>query len=252
MFNSKSLIAATLLLCSGGASAALMTTTIQSQSYSGTAGISSNESGANPLTFLKFDETLGNLVNVFMRADFSISGGLIGADNVTNQEVGGTGELGANISVTSSMPLFNSAYQMMFETVELSQFTNFILVADPTLSTGGNGLDVVTLYGGAINTQVDWQSVGAFFVNDYIGQNQQFNIDFNTVSIVNISAPGAQGFFQSPDFSMNIELYYEYDPTEVTTTPNEVPTDVTGPAGLAIAGMSLMLLGANRRKNQKK
>lgn len=247
----KKIAAFTLLslISAGSAQAALMETEVQKFTFSGPSGVTSTEPGVNPFVFNKFDDTLGALNNVFFRAFFQISGGLIGADNMSNDVVTGSGELGARLSLTSSIPLLNPSFSPIFTPIEVSQLAQFTLAADPTLSVGGNGPDVATLYGATLSDSKGWTPSASFLLGNFIGQGQTFTIDYRADSLINVSVPGAQGFFQVPNVYIEVEMYYQYIAPTIVTPP---PQDVNAPFGLAIAGLSLMGLGAARRKKAEK
>lgn len=243
----KKLTIATLLSIAfmGSAQAALMETDVQKFTFSGPSGVTSTEPGVTPFIFNKFDETLGVLNNVFFRAFFQISGGLIGADNMSNDVVTGNGELGARLSLASSIPLLTPSFSPIFNPIELSQLAVFTLAADPTLSVGGSGPDVATLNGATISENLGWTPSASFLLGNFIGSGQTFRVDYRADSLINVSVPGAQGFFQVPDVYIEVEMYYQYTAPEVTTPPQ----DVSAPFGLAFAGLALMGIGLSRRKS---
>ena len=220
----------------------------QSASFSGAAGNDSTEPGVAPFVFAKFDEALGKLTNVFFRTTFTLSGGLIGADNMTNDATSGYGDLGAKLFLSGSEPLLNGSYASLFSPIELTQRTTFTLAADPTLSTGGNGPDVMTYYGTTLQEQTSWRSISTTFLSNYTGAGQTFNINFDTDSSILVSVPGAQGFFQVPNVYLNVEVYYEYEPTTVQPPPS---ADVNSPVLAMLSGLSLIGLGLSRRRQKK-
>lgn len=247
---SKTMIALSLIMATS-VSAEIVQETPQQSTFSGAAGNTSLEPGINAFTFQKFDDTLGTLLNVFFKTTFIVSGGLIGADNMTNDTTSGFGDLGAKVTLIGSEPLLNSNYASLFAPIELTQRANFNLAADPTLSTGGTGPDVATYYGQTLQEDIGpWRAVSKNFLANYTGANQTFSIDFDTDPTVLVSVPGAQGFFQVPNFYLSVEVSYEYEAyqTEAPTT-----TDVNSPGGAAMAGLglSLMLLSASRKQKSK-
>lgn len=243
----KSLIAASLLFA-GNATAAIDVTNTQMKEFGGAAGNTTSEVGVDPFIFNKFDETLGTLLNVFFKASFQISGGLIGADNMTNSEVSGTGLLGAKLSLTGSEPLLNDSYTALFQPLSLVQSTTFNLAADPTLSTGGTGPDIQQFNGTTLDQQTNWLASNTNFLSYYTGSGQTFSIDFDTDSTVVINASGAQGFFQVPNVYLKVEMYYEYETAPLSV--ESPPTDVNAPAGLAVFGASMLFFGAARRRQK--
>lgn len=243
----KTILALPLLAMSAMASAELTTPT-QSAYFSGTAGNTSLQEGLDPFTFDKFDSSLGTLTGVFVRYDFTIDNGLIGADNMTNEEVSGTGELGGSLTLTSELGFVNSTYNPVFEKMDLLQTAAFTLAADPTQSVGGNGPDVATLYGVQMYSDSGWVSLGSGTFNPFVGTaGDTFDVDFDTDSSVVVNVPGAQGFFQAVDTSISMELYYTYEAPAVNEPPASA---VSVPAGLAAAGMFLMGAGALRRRSK--
>lgn len=240
----KSLLAmvAVLGMTSVQSHAALLTTPLQTQSYSGAAGNASGTAGVLPFLFNKFDSALGTLRRVVMRATFNISGGLISADNMTNQVATGTGYLGASVDFSSSALLINSSYRPMFSGFELTQFGNFTLAPDPTMSVGGNGTDVGTIYGGNYSMNSGWQVLAELFQDDFIGTvGQHLAVDFDTNSEVGVNVVGARGSFESVNTTVSMELFYEYETVDG-------PAPVSAPMGFAALGLGLIGFAARRKK----
>ncbi len=247
MLKSK-LIAATLMLFTLGANAELYTPT-QSEAFAGTAGNKSSEPGVDPFVFSKFDTALGNLTGVYVRYDFTILNGLIGADNMTNDEAAGSGVLGAAATFTASVPFLDyTTTQPVLTNVDLTQTADFTLAADPTMSVGGSGPDVATMYGQTMTQDSGWVRLTDFFLGDFEGAGDTFTINFDTFSNLNVEVAGAQGFFQVVDTEINFDVYYAYE--EIVEPPVEPPSDVSAPL-TALAGLSLLgLAGLRRKRNQ--
>lgn len=232
--------ALSLVVMSTSAQAALMSTTTQNQTYTGVAGNASNSPGLQPFVFEKFDTTLGTLLRVVARLSLTISGGLISADNMTNQVASGTGMLGAQASVSGPVPFINDQYAPMFSGFELAQYADFTLAADPTMSFGGNGPDVGTLYGGTYNKTSGWQSVASLFNYAFVGAGDLL-IDFDTNSDISIDVVGARGSFEAVNAVVSLDLFYEYETIDVTP-----PSAVN--AGYGMAGLAFLLLGFRSRR----
>lgn len=240
----KTLLALPLLALSMSASAELLTTEVITNTFTGTAGNASTQNGIEPFTFAKFDPSLGTLTNVFFKSTFIIDNGLIGADNMTNKAVSGTGHLGGQLGyLNATVAMTGGDFQPLFGTQELLQNTTFNLEADPTLSTGGNGPDTATMTGGYMSDATDWLAVHNLVLDQYVsdGGDTSFTVDFDTNSSVMVDVAGAQGTFQAVDATVKLELYYQY---ESFPEINDVPA----PAGLALAGLALMGFGAARRR----
>lgn len=242
-FTKLAVIAIPLMLGASAAQASLSTAT-QVQSFSGAAGSSSSQASVDPFTFDLFDSTLGDLTGVFLSYDVVISGGMLGADNQTNEEVSGTMELGGGVNFEGQFPLFDTAYNPVFNQVDGSKLANFTLAADPTQSVGGNGPDTVeilgdTFTGGAENVSIS----DLLFDNFSQAGGGSFFIDFTSFSTTLINAPGAYGYFDSPDLDMSVSLYYTYE----EPAPVEA-NDVSAPFGLALGGLALMGLARLRRR----
>ena len=101
----KTLLAAVLVAASATAYADLVTPT-QTETFTGVAGNDSTKEGVSPFVFDKFDESLGTLTGVFVQYSLDIANGLIGADNLTNEEVEGTGDLGGDVILSSDLAMF--------------------------------------------------------------------------------------------------------------------------------------------------
>jgi hypothetical protein len=241
----KITMASMLVFASIGAQAELVTAT-QTQQFAGTGGSDSTAPGFDPFTFDKFDSSLGTLTGVFVSYDFSIDGGLIGADNLTNEVVFGSGELGASLLLQSSLPFVDGALNTIFTKVDLSQFAGFTLAADPTASVGGSGPDIATLIGDSLSFNSGLFSLSAFVFNSFVGNSgDTYTVDYDTGSTTLVSVPGAQGFFQSVNAAAELSIYYSYE----EPVPEPPVGDVSVPLGAGFAGLAMLgLAGFRRRK----
>lgn len=239
-------LVAALGLMSAQSHAALMTTSVQTQTYTGPSGSASGFLGLSPFVFNKFDSALGTLSRVIMRASFTISGGLISADNMSNQQVSGNGFLGASAAISEPGIIFvDDTFNPMFEGLELTQFTNFTLAADPTMGIGGTGPDVVTFNGSTLSTTSGWKNLASFFQSPFVGTSgQTLSIGFDTNSEVAVNVVGARGSFENVENTITLDMYYEYNTVDVTPPP----TPVSAPLGFAALGLGLIGFAARRKQ----
>lgn len=257
----KTMIALSLALISasasaemvGGASATYVTAT-QTQQFQGIAGKDSGADGVLPFSFLKFDSSLGNLTGVFFRSVINVSGGLIGADNTTNEQVDGSGYIGASVQIgdatNDGVSTLDNSFKPIFGPQEFVTNASFTLHGDPELSVGGNGSDVFVMNGSSHFYDSGFLSVSSMFFNQYLGSDY-FNIGFDTTSEVSVSALGAQNTFKTANVELGLELYYQYEKfpepgIEVEPPASNVPT----PFGFASLGLGLLGFGAARRKKK--
>jgi hypothetical protein len=242
----KTLLALPLLVMSMGASAELLTTAAQTQEFTGTAGNTSTEAGIDTFSFDKFDSSLGILSNVFMRTSFIIDNGFVTADNLTNQIVNGSSELGASAHFLNASEItVDASVQPILSMMELVQTATYTLAADPTMAIGGTGPDVVTVNGVLLDQTSGWKAINLAFIGGYVevDANDDFTVDFDSASLVVVDAPGAQGLFQAVDTTIRLEVFYEYN----TFPP---VTEVSAPVGVAVLGLGLIGFGAMRRRKQ--
>lgn len=225
----------------GSANAALMTTSVQTQTYSGPAGNTSGISGVQPFTFAKFDPSLGTLIRVVSQLTFEISGGLLSVDNITNKVVSGNGSLGASVEVTGPTFFISDAFQPMFSGFDLSQMASFTLAADPTLSVGGSGPDVANLFGGTFSMSSGWLNVASFLHSSFMGSGN-FDVNFDTNSDISLNVVGARGTFEAVNTNLTMNFFYEYE----SATP---PAPVS--VGYGLGSLVLAGLVASRRRKQK-
>jgi hypothetical protein len=218
---------------------------IQTKTYAGTAGNTSTQVGVGPLMFNLFDLSKGVLQGVYLSYGVTISGGVSGADNQTNQVVNGTMELGGSAQFESTRRFFSNTFQSLFTPVSGSKVVNFSLAADPTLSVGGSGPDVFSMTGSTFTGGLSQTQVNSLFHSDFTGLGQ-FAVDFRTFSILQINAPGSRGFFDAPSVNLSMSLTYVYDAPEVVIP--EPPADVSGPFLPLAGGLVLLGAGALRRK----
>lgn len=238
-------MAATLLL-SSVAHAEIINTPTQNQLFFGTAGNKSTEPGVDPFSFSKFDTSLGSLNDVFVRYSMTIDNGLLGADNLTNDAVVGTGTLGGSVLLKPEFGFLKDDFSPIFEKISLSQTETLNLAADPTMSLGGSGPDVDSFNGGFLEKNVGWLTVNKVLLSNFLASptNDSFTIDIDTSSVVKVDAGGSQGFFQAVDVGVNMDLYYSYD-----KAPEADVSDVTSPGVLAAAGLVILIVsGGLRRK----
>jgi hypothetical protein len=212
-------------------------TPTQTHSYSGTAGDDSVGvdvgSSIPNLQFLKFDTSLGTLDNIFVRYSMTISNGLIGADNKTNAEVTVTGELGGELTLTSDQNLIGGqvggsiGFASIFSKLSTKHDVEFVLAADPTLSTGpgggtaGTGDDIDSFIGTPKSEESVWFNINSAVFNSYESGagDTTFDVNFDTTSITTVSSASTQGFFETVDIGVQMELYYEYTAPAVVGVP---------------------------------
>jgi hypothetical protein len=241
----KTLLAAVLVAASATAYADLVTPT-QTETFTGVAGNDSTKEGVSPFVFDKFDESLGTLTGVFVQYSLDIANGLIGADNLTNEEVEGTGDLGGDVILSSDLAMFrDGTFTSIFEKLELLQSTTFTLAADPTLSVGGiEGEDVQSFEGSDFSANSGLISLNSDFLSQFAGAGETFTVDFDSGSTTIVDVSGAQGFFQAVDMIVNMDVYYSYEEFAEPVESNDVPA----PLGFAALGLALAGLGAKRKK----
>lgn len=243
MNTKKTLLAFALLTISSIASAELFTPT-QTETFAGPAGSNSVDVGVDPFTFQKFDSSLGTLTGIIVNYSFSIDNGLIGADNLSNAIVYGTGELGASLSFSSSLPFIDTGFATVFTQLDLGALADFTLAADPLMTTGGNGPDVAQLTGGYHEALSGPHSISPIVFNGFIGNaGDTYDVNFNVGSITLVSVPGAQGYFQTVDSFVSLDITYQYE----SNTP--VTSDVNLPLSAA-AGLLMLGFGAVRRRDE--
>ena len=248
----KSLLALTLLTVAGAASAEVFTTDVQNQTFTGIAGKASGVDGVSPFVFDKFDESLGTLTNVYFRSTVIIDGGLIGADNFTNEVVSGSGHIGASVTIgdltNDDVSLLDDEFKPLFSTVDRVRSANFELAADPTESLGGSGADTVVMAGDYHEVITGFSAIAQAFLSQFIGAGDTFSINFDSNSEVYVEADGAQNTFQTAVIDLGLELVYEYEVIEDSGDDNI--SDVSAPFGVAALGLSLMGFGAARRRTK--
>lgn len=228
-----------------GAQAELQTT-VQTQSFVGSAGNTSTSEAIDPFTFDYFDTELGTLTGVYVSYDIAILGGFIGADNQTNSEVQGDMEIGGGAFLEAvNVPFMDDNYASLFQTVSGQRYETFTLDADPTLSVGGNGPDTFTINGYDYTGGIDFTAVNTAFLNNF-QHDGSFDVNFRSYSVLNVDAPGARGFFDSPDMEISMSMYYTYE-EPIPDVPAEA-NDVTSPLAAGALGMLLMGAGAGRRR----
>lgn len=220
----------------------------QTKTYAGTAGNTSTQQGVGPLMFSLFDLNKGPLQGVYLSYGVTISGGVSGADNQTNQAVNGTMELGGSAQFESTRRFFSNTFQSLFSPVSGSKVANFSLAADPSLAIGGNGPDVFSMAGDTFTGGLEKTQVNSLFHSDFTGFGQ-FAVDFRTFSILQINAPGSRGFFDAPNVNLSMSLTYVYDAPDII----DPPADVSSPFLPLAGGLALLGLGAGafRRKHKK-
>jgi hypothetical protein len=211
-------------------SMASMITTTQTQAFSGTAGNESDGNSPDDFTFEKFNSLLGTLDNVFIKYSLATDNGFIGADNLTNVAVDGTGELGAKldlISLDNTLGfILPGGFTNAFSTLDLTQTTLFNLAADPSQSTGlgggtgstpggipntGNSDDLSVFNGISIDTTSGFFNLNSAVITGFSGNlGDTFEIQFDTTSVVEVNVGSSLGTFQAVDANISMDLYYEY------------------------------------------
>lgn len=234
----KKLVFATALLTSFSSMAGLIkTTAVQSDSYTGTAGDTSLQPGVDPFVFSKFDSSLGTLTNIFVTYSISIDNGYIGADNKTNNAVSGSAELGGQVLFSSDLGFINSSFVSLFQPpLKVTQTVTIELAADLNQTTGGTGPDVQQYNGGPLSDSRNSLQVNSVAFGTFIGSaTDTFDVDFETISLNNVSVGGAQGFFEAVDVTVAFEMYYEYEEADEPDVPS-VPAPGIFSVGLLCLG----------------
>jgi hypothetical protein len=263
MLKKSVLVFALLTSITPFSSMAGLITSTQTQNYSGTAGDDSSGAGGSiaNLQFLKFDTLLGTLDNIFVQYSMTISDGLIGADNKTNAEVTVTGKLGGELTLTSDQALIGGevggsmGFSSIFSKLAAQHNVEFTLAADPTESTGpgggtgaspgnpGAGDDVDSFDGTPKSDESVWYNINSAVFNSYKSGagDTTFDVFFDTTSITEVVSASTQGFFETVDIDVEMQLYYEY-------TAAVVPPVVGIPEPAVFAFGLLMLCAVTGRK----
>ncbi|NVK55427.1 MAG: choice-of-anchor E domain-containing protein [Alteromonadaceae bacterium] len=218
------------MLASFSSTAAL--TTIQTETYAGTAGNVSDGSVIQPFIFEKFDSALGTLTDVIFSYTFSINNdndtetGYITVDNKTNAEQTGEATLGASLTFSSTDIDGFAQYTLFYADgtpKSLSDVFDFTVAADPTLSTGGNGPDRVTFFGTPDSKTFTPNTSG--ILNEFIGNSSDtLTFNFVTTSVGAVSVGGAEVSTTAVDMALAMNIQYEYTPfAEPTDTPIPAP-----------------------------
>lgn len=245
----KKTLLAVVLAGMTATSFAEMTTSVQSDSFSGEGGADSSLVGVSPLEFDMFDSSLGTLTGAYISYSLGVNGGLIGADNMSNEETSGTGSLGAEMLLQemSGMNFFKEGtYDSVFEKLTRVENTTFNLAADPTMSVGGEGDDIQQFNGtsGIVDSN-GFISLNTSLLSQFIGNaGDTFTVDFDTTSVTTVSVSGAQGFFQPVNLDVTMNLYYTYDKVAETGNASDAPA----PLGFAALGLALAGFGMRRKK----
>jgi hypothetical protein len=253
MFKRSALVFALLGSIMSFTSMASLITTTQAQNHSGTAGDKSVGAGgsASDFQFLKFDTSLGVLDNVFIKYIVDISDGLIGADNKTNSEVTVSGVLGGAVILTSNENMFfQPSFANVFTELSTQHDVEFTLAADPNESTGpgggtgGTGDDIGSFNGTPKSEESAWFNISNMFMPGFVGGagDTTFDVFFNTTSITTVSSASTQGFFETVDIGVEMQLYYEYTAAPAPVPPVGVPEPAVFAFGL------LMLCAVTGRK----
>ncbi|MEG3765034.1 choice-of-anchor E domain-containing protein [Alteromonas sp. 14N.309.X.WAT.G.H12] len=242
----KTLLGLMIAAASATASAEL-TTEVQHQEFSGEAGQDSSDADILPLEFEMFDESLGILTGVYISYTLDVSGGLIGADNLTDEDTSGTGSLGVEVlfSEMSGMNFFEEGtLDDVFTKLSRIETTTFSLEADPTMSVDGSGADVQQYDGTAGTVDSDgYIALNTDYLEQFIGTDETFTVDFDTSSITSVDVTGAQGFFQPVNMILGVDLYYTYEEVSVVEETSSVPA----PLSFAALGLVMTGLGARRK-----
>jgi hypothetical protein len=220
-------------------SMASMITTTQTQAFSGTAGNESDGNSPDDFTFEKFNSLLGTLDNVFIKYSLATDNGFIGADNLTNVAVDGTGELGAKLDLISLENtlgfILPGGFTNAFSTLDLTQTTLFNLAADPSQSTGlgggtgstpggipntGNSDDLSVFNGISIDTTSGFFNLNSIAIANFSGNSgDTFKIRFDTTSVVGVDVGSSVGTFQAVDVNISMDMYYEYTAAPAIAVP---------------------------------
>lgn len=246
----KKMLTATILgsiLFASAANASYIYDTTQTEMFSGTAGSTSERDGVDPFTFDYFDSSLGELLNVYVSYSLLIDGGLVGADNLTNEEVSGSLTLGGAVLMDSDLPFLTSSFSNIFNKIELTQSDTFTVDADPTLSAGGSGPDTYSLIGEEISGTSGDYTLNTNLLNYFTGnEGDTFTVNFDTDSVIVVDAPSTRGFFQAVDTTIEMNLVYEY---ETEFEKETVETSVPSPASFALFSLGLFGLALRRKSS---
>lgn len=220
-----------------------LTTETESQTYSGKAGSTSSETGVSPLVFSYFDSALGELTGVHIVYNFQTSGGLVGAENLSNQQVTGNVELGSGLFLD-----FSSVVDYLsLDPITSKQSGSFTLAAQD--SVANSGADYYSLTGTENNVSSPLITLDNSYFLDAFKGTGNYSVDFSTTSITSVNTEGGvQGFFQAVDTVLNMSVYYSYE--EYPKEPGE--SDISNVPAPLIGVMGLSMLGfASYRKKKK-
>jgi hypothetical protein len=268
MLKKSALVFALLTSLTSLTSMASLITTTQTQVFSGTAGVDSDDPGSSPFIFSKFDSTLGTLDNIFIKYALTVDNGFIRADNLVNNISSGNGFLGASVILSSDVAFasFDDGFVSAFQTLNAEQETTFTLAADPSLgsgpnggtnsssngsggSVGGDGDDREQLDGSLINVfsgadALEFQRLNLGVRPQFTGSSSDtFEVNFDSGSTVDVFVTNAEGGFSAVDAIISMSLYYEY------TAPAAPVMAVPEPAVFAFGLLVLCLVtGRKLRK----
>ncbi|MCB1738254.1 MAG: choice-of-anchor E domain-containing protein, partial [Gammaproteobacteria bacterium] len=172
-------LGAVLLVASQAASAAILTTTVETESFSGIPSYTESSGGHTPLTFSKFDGSLGTLLNVYVRANIAVDGGNVYVDN-EGDAASGTVDWGASLAITSGdVALFHTGFTAFGATA--TNTFGFTLGADDGDGAGvqSTGTDYGTAAGIAASDSDGYHAINSGFIASYIGTGATFDINYS-------------------------------------------------------------------------